>query len=484
MNAIRINGSLKEITVAECMEQDGRVQYRGKQYVQERNQLRLRLIQEHHDTALAGHPGRAKTFDLLDRQYYWKDMRKQVDQYVWNCQSCQRSQTSRHATFGVLRPLPVPVKPWEDISMDLVVSLLECEGFHAVWVVVDRLSKMWHFITCHTTIDAIGLARWFLREVVRVHGVPKTIVSDRGPQFASTFWGQICSRLGIDWWMSTAFHPRTDGHTKQMNAGMEQYLQVFVNHQQADWVQWLPLAEFTVNNGISASTKCTPFCAVQGVDPRMSFAKEPTLERDQRRLDADQVQATMQQINEDLRVQMRRNQVLQEEGENWGRIPAPNIQVGSKVWLDTRNVRTTRPTRKFDWKWLGPFRVCRQVSLNAYELELPASIRIHRVQPVLLWDMVVEDPLAGQRVEPPPSVEVDGEEEYQVSSVADSRVYWNQLQYLIRWTGYDSLTLEPAKFVDGLQAVEEFHQWYPVKPGPLDNVSEDLEPKGGILSRH
>jgi hypothetical protein len=162
-------------------------------YVPEGDQLRLRLIQEHHDTVLAGHPGRAKSFDLLDRKYYWKDMRKKVDQYVRNCHSCQRSRTSRHATFGVLRPLPVPEKPREDISMDFVVGLPECEGFDAVWVVVDRLSKMRHFIPRHTTIDVVGLAKLFLREVVRLHDLPKTIVSDRGPQFASTFWGQICS---------------------------------------------------------------------------------------------------------------------------------------------------------------------------------------------------------------------------------------------------------------------------------------------------
>ena len=117
--------------------------------------------------------------------------------------------------------------------------------------------------------------------------------------------------------------------------------------------------------------------------------------------------------------------------------------------------------------------MCKQVSPYVYESELPASIRIHRVQPVSLFDMIVEDPLVGQRVEPPPpppSVEVDGEEEYQVSSVEDSRVYRNQLQYLIRWMGYDSLTWEPAKFVDGLQVVEECHRQHPMKPGQLEKV--------------
>jgi hypothetical protein len=121
---------------------------------------------------------------------------------------------------------------------------------------------MRHLIPCHTAIDAVGLAKMFLREIVRLDGLPRTIVSDRGPQFASTFWGQVCSRLGIDRRMSTAFHPQTDGQTDLMNAGMEQYRCVFVNDQQDDWVLWLPLAEFAANNGISESTKCTPFFTV------------------------------------------------------------------------------------------------------------------------------------------------------------------------------------------------------------------------------
>jgi transposase InsO family protein len=137
--------------------------------------------------------------------------------------------------FGVFQPLPVPEKPWKDISMDFVVELPECEGFDAVWVVVDRLSKMRHLIPCHTTMDAVELAKLFLQEVVRLHGLPKMIVSDQGPQFGSTFWGQICNQLGIDQWMSTAFHPQTNGQTEQMNARMERYLRVFVNHQQDDF---------------------------------------------------------------------------------------------------------------------------------------------------------------------------------------------------------------------------------------------------------
>jgi len=112
--------------------------------------------------------------------------------------------------------------------MDYVVGLPEYGGYDALWVVVDQLSKMRHFIPCHKRMDALGLSELFLREVVRLHGLPLTNISDQGPQFASTFWQLVCSRLGIDRRMSTAFHPQTDGQTGQMNASMEQYLRGFV----------------------------------------------------------------------------------------------------------------------------------------------------------------------------------------------------------------------------------------------------------------
>lgn len=136
-----------------------------------------------------------------------------------------------------------------------------------------------------------------MREVVHLHGLPLTIVSDRGPEFASTICGQICDRLGINRRMYTAFHPETDSQTERINAGMEQYLKTYVNHQQDDWVQWLLLPEFAADDGISEMTKCAPVFAVQGTNPRISLSGKPKKERDQRCLDTDQVQAMMPQIH-------------------------------------------------------------------------------------------------------------------------------------------------------------------------------------------
>jgi len=162
-----------------------------------------------------------------------------------------------------------------------------------------------------------------------------------------------------------------------MNASMEKYLRVFVNHQQDDWVKWLSLAEFATNNGVSETTKCTLLYVVQGMNPQMSFVGKPTKEQNQRRVSADIVQAIMQQIHEHLQGEMRQSQAEQEEGANRGRTPAANVREGSQVLLDARHIRNTRPTWKLDRKWLVQFSVVHQISPYAYELELPASIQIY-----------------------------------------------------------------------------------------------------------
>ena len=120
---------------------------------------------------------------------------------------------------------------------------------------------MRHLIPYHTTIDAPSLADLLLDNIWKHHGLPLTIISDRGPQFAAEFWGTICRRLKNDWCLSTTFHPKTDSQTERVNGIMEQYLQSYVNYQQDDWCQWLPMAEFMENNHASGTTRTSPLFA-------------------------------------------------------------------------------------------------------------------------------------------------------------------------------------------------------------------------------
>lgn len=465
----------RKITLAECGMDGDRLTYRNRLYVPEYDPLRLRLIQQHHDTPAAGHPGRSKTLELLQRGYYWKNMRDSVMQYIRNCHICQRSRTSRHAPYGVLRPMPIPVHPWQDISMDFVTGLPWSEGFDAIWVVVDRLTKQRHLIPCTTNIDSAGLADLFIREVFRLHGLPDTIVSDRGPQFAAGFWKRLCARLGVQPKLSTPFHPQTDGQTERINATMEQYLRNYVTYLQDDWSKWLPLAEFAANNQTNESTTVSPFFANIGRNPRWQVDASAPLPNDQADIRARTVAHALTDIHDYVRTALVDAQQRYQDNADLRRLPAPRFLPGDRVWLNTRNMRTRRPSRKLDSPRAGPFLVLADPNLKtpyAVRLELPDSMHIHPVRHVSELEPAANDPLPGQQQPPPPPIEVDGEDEWAVDEILDSRMFRRKLQYKVKWTGYDELDWYDANLMNGLQAVDEFHRRYPHKPGPLPEDAE------------
>ena len=179
------------------------------------------LCKLHHDTPVAGHLGIGNTYELLHRSYYWPNMQGFVRRYVRHCHVCKRSKGSRFKKQGVLQPLPVPEQRWQDLSIDLVTGIPEVHGCDAICCVVDRLSKERHYIGTTKELHAEGLADLFLKHVWKHHGLPRSIVSDRGSQFISNFWKFLCTRLGITAQLSTAWHPETDGQTERINGVME-----------------------------------------------------------------------------------------------------------------------------------------------------------------------------------------------------------------------------------------------------------------------
>jgi len=180
------------ISLAECTRDGNRQQYRDRLYIPNHEPLKLAIIRENYNPPAPGHPGRSETRQLITRRYHWPNMRKEIARYVANCHICQRSRTTHHAPFGMLRPLSIPYRPWQDISMDFVTSQPWSNGNDAIWVVVDRLTKMCHLVPCRTTIDAPSLADLFLDNIWKHDGLPLMIISDRGPQFAAEFWGTVC----------------------------------------------------------------------------------------------------------------------------------------------------------------------------------------------------------------------------------------------------------------------------------------------------
>ena len=310
----------RNISLAKCSEAAGRLRYCSKLYIPASDDLRLHVLRQAHNAPAAGHPGRSKTLELIAREYIWPGMRKDVKRYVRNCHPCRRSKASRQSQFGVLKPNPVPDAPWQDLSMDFVVGLPQSQGYDAIWMVVDHLAKLRHMVPCNSTFLSEDLANLFLHNIWTHHDLPSTVISDRGLQFASQFWKELCERLGIEQSLSMAFHPQRDGQTECFNATIEEYLRLYVNHHQDDWVDWLPLCEFAANNTASEATLVSPFFATFGRDPRMTFDLDQPIENPEQAR-ADEAAANLQKIHALVKAEMTATQYRHAEAYDKGRSP-------------------------------------------------------------------------------------------------------------------------------------------------------------------
>jgi len=441
---------------------DGILHFRGKRYVPDYRDLRRRVVSLCHDTKVAGHPGRWKTLELVSRNYWWPQMSRYIGKYTSTCELCIRTKAQRHHPVGELRPLPIPDTPWDTVSVDFIVELPESSGHDAVMVVVDSVTKTAHFIPTFITISAAGTARLFVEQVWKHHGLPRRVVSDRGPQFVAEFTRELYRMLGIKVAATTAYHPQGDGQTERVNQELEQYLRLFVNQRQDDWVDLLPLAEFQYNNHVHSSTQHPPFLLQTGRLPRMGFEPNQPPSKvesvneftERMRTTLDEAKAALVKSKDDMA-----------RYYNQRRTPAPDYKPGDKVYLDGADITTTRPSRKLSHKYLGPFPVDRRVGSNAYRLKLPPSMhRIHPVFNVIKLTPVPLDPIVGRHAQPPPPPEiVDGEEEWVVEEILDSKVMNRKLRYLIKWKdfGIEHNTWEPWDNVHAPDLVAEFYRKHP-----------------------
>ena len=223
-----------------------------------------------------------------------------VKKYVSTCDLCSHGKMPRHPKHGELAPLPAPPGPWKGISCDLIVDLPESNGYDSVLVFIDRLTKMSHLIPCNKTTSAPEFTRMFLDHIIHLHGIPDSIVSDRGSIFTSQFWKALSKSLDLKQRLSTSFHPQTDGQTERMNQTVEQYLRIYCNYHQDNWSELLSLAEFSYNNAQHTSIGCSPFYANYGYNPQFnvklhSFSKYPVPTAKER---AEQLKALHEELIE------------------------------------------------------------------------------------------------------------------------------------------------------------------------------------------
>jgi hypothetical protein len=192
-------------------------------------------------------------------------MKREIAKYISECFTCQRIKASHLKAAGPLQPLPIPSWKWEDICMDFIVGLPNTSWHHdSIWVIVDRLTKTAHFLPVHTTHRTEKYAEIYIDQIIRLHGIPRTIVSDRGAPFVARFWEQLQESLGTHVIRSSAYHPQTDGQTERVNQILEDMLRACVLHYGKDWDKCLSLAEFSYNNNYQSSLKMAPFEALYG----------------------------------------------------------------------------------------------------------------------------------------------------------------------------------------------------------------------------
>jgi transposase InsO family protein len=448
---------------------DGCVYRKGMLWIPNDRTLVYQILESEHDTKIAGHMGQDKTIELIRRNFWWPKMDEQIIDFVRSCTQCQKDKAARHQPYGLLNPLELPYAPWQSIAMDFITDLPLSEGCDQLWVVIDRFTKMAHFVPLPKNgKTASDLTRIFTREIWRHHGLPSDIVSDRDSRFTSEVWKEFLRLSGIRPRMSTAFHPQTDGQTERLNQTIESYLRSFVNHEQDDWVNLLPMAEFAYNNSVTTATGLSPFYANFGFHPTATNpAAANTLNP------ASTVYAHwMHTVHEEARKALEKTQERMRRYADPHRREAPEYQVGDLVMLNGRNIQTRRPSRKLDHKHHGPFQVEQIVSPLAVKLTLPQKWKIHNVFHVTL---VEPYRIGNSRTPPDPSKvlreadDIEHSEEYDVEEVMSSTKKGRRVLYLVKWLDFPDRrdwTNEPFDnfSVGGLEKLREFHRRNPGAP--------------------
>jgi hypothetical protein len=247
------------------IDQQGVLWYNGRLCVPSIEELKQLILKEAHDTPYSIHPGGTKMYQDLKEQFWWHGMKREIAFYIARCDVCQRVKAEHQRHAGLLQPLKVPMWKWEEVGMDFITGLPRSNrGHDSIWVIVERLTKVAHFIPVKTTHNGRELADLYISWIVSLHGVPKTIVSDRGTQFTSRFWAKLHEALGTKLSFSTAYHPQTGGQTERVNQILEDMLRACALSYGAKWEDCLPFAEFSYNNSYQASLQMAPFEALYG----------------------------------------------------------------------------------------------------------------------------------------------------------------------------------------------------------------------------
>ncbi len=405
--------------------------------------VRAGILQELHDSSYADHVGMHRTLFNVRRIYWWPDMARHIREYVQGCNVSQRNKNLQRQPAGKLMPLPIPTEAWEVVSMDRITHLPKTEKGHtAIFVVVDKFTKMCHLTPCRDTDDAEATAALFRDNCFRFHGWPSKVISDRGPEFTNKFAAALMKSVGTEHCKSTSYHLQSNGQTERMNRVLEDMLRHFVNPRQDNWDTLLPVLEFASNNSFQENIQDTPFFLNYGSHPRVPSdirlpEENPTAHRYLQ--DMDQAMQNARKCME--AAQQRQKRYADEHRSDL------SFNVGDKVLLSSEHIPLRAVgTRKLLMKWMGPFTVVKVVNEVAYQIKLPDGWRIHGVFHVSLLKLYYNN---GKHLPPPPALLVDGEEEFEVAEILSHEPRSktkgdNKTKFLVKSEPFKNMQLQNA----------------------------------------
>ncbi|KAL0192566.1 hypothetical protein M9458_010862, partial [Cirrhinus mrigala] len=365
--------------------------------------------------------------------------RQGVLEYVQACNICARSKTANSPSTGELQPLPIPKRPWSHISVDFVTGLPDSQGKNTILTIVDRFSKAVHLVALTGLPSAKTTAELILEHVVRLHGFPKDIVSDRGPQFTAKFWQAFCRLVGTTSSLSSGHHPQTNGQTERANQQLERFLRCFAGEHQRSWARYLVWAELSNNLHTSSATNLSPFEVCYGYQPLVLMSRPPN---------------------------------------SWSAgaggfgitpgLPGRLFHVGDRVYLSTRNIHLKTDSKKLTPRFIGPYKITHRLNPVTFRLQLPASLRIHPVFHQSQLKHVFFSPLSPQVTAPPPVRIIDGSPAYTVWRILDSRTRGRGTQYLVDWEGYgpEERSWVPGRFILDPTLIQDYRRRVSSAPGP------------------
>ncbi|KAF7841378.1 Transposon Ty3-G Gag-Pol polyprotein [Senna tora] len=338
--------------------------------------LKQKILTLFHASPISGHGRVTKTFKSVSELFYWRNLRKEVEIFVSECLVCQQVKPLTCKKQGLLQPIPVPIKPWREVTMDFITNLPSSSGFSIIMVVVDKFTKVAHFAALKSGYTASKVAARFVEVVVKLHGFPSRIISDRDSIFLSQFWKNLMDFNGTKLAYRTAYHPETDGQTEVVNRCLEQYLRSFTSDFPHKWYNFLPWAELWYNSTFHSAIGMSPYKALYGV------ATSPLPGYDSGSCVVESVDELLQErlrIQETLKFNLSKAQARMKKQADKKRQDR-EFTIGDYVLIKFHHYKQSSATNRLNYKlskrFFGPYFIEQCVGKVAYKLKLPDGCKI------------------------------------------------------------------------------------------------------------